>query len=184
MKTLNKYLVLAAALAACTVTGSAVSVGQNLGIINGVPTGDANETALVNAMVGIHNSVFTNPQTVGSQTVYAFSVSTVDATLPAAVFGFKIESNDNLPGDELAGVLGAGYQYALAKYGGGQPRGFSYVYYLGGGAGLNFTDAISGYALSHLTFFNPSVNRVPDGGATAILLGASVLGLAAFRRKS
>jgi hypothetical protein len=184
-----KKAFLAVAVATCSLSITAVPIGQNLGIINGVPTGAADETALVNTIIGIHNSLLPSPTAVGSQMVYGFRVSTTDSLLPTAEFGFKLQSDSTQPGDELAGVLGDGYQYALAKYTLGQNYGFSYVYYLGG-TGLDFDATSSGYGLAHLTFFNPSsilktsgVN-VPDGGTTAGLLGASLLGFAAFRRKS
>ncbi|HVK59465.1 MAG TPA: VPDSG-CTERM sorting domain-containing protein, partial [Candidatus Kapabacteria bacterium] len=84
----------------------------------------------------------------------------------------------------LGGDLGAGYLYALAKYGGGQDRGPSVIYYLGGVALDIPNQAPTGqWGLSHVTLFNPG-NNVPDGGTTAVLLGLGMLGLSMFRRKS
>ncbi len=42
---------------------------------------------------------------------------------------------------------------------------------------------VFGGGLSHVSFFNEGTN-VPDGGATAVMLGLAMLALGAFRRKS
>ena len=79
--------------------------------------------------------------------------------------------------------LGSGYLYLLANYDG--PNYGSVVWYVGGLTGLiDIPDKALRYGLSHTYLFNPETpsNGVPDGGATLMLLGIGLSGLAAARR--
>ena len=79
----------------------------------------------------------------------------------------------------------AGNLFVLAKYG-----DTDVVFYLGGNSVVLPTDGSSlimnppgnnGLGLSHFTTFTSTTN-VPDGGATAALLGLGFLGMAALRK--
>ena len=77
--------------------------------------------------------------------------------------------------------LGSGglYTYLFANYSG--PNSRSEVWYVGNLSGNIRIPAIVGtYALSGWTLFGPGVPGVPDGGTTAMLLGAALgaLGMA------
>jgi hypothetical protein len=71
------------------------------------------------------------------------------------------------------------YTYLFAKYDG--PNYGSEVWYVGDLSGIISIPATAGrYGLSGWTLFGPGVPGVPDGGTTAMLLGAAlgVLGMA------
>lgn len=96
----------------------------------------------------------------------------------------------------------SGYEYVVFHYGAGQaggqqvsPGGWWSAYYLGGSAisigSLPQVDGKNVGGFSSARYFgvhddgsNPGGNPVPDGGATAALLGLGALGLAAARRSS
>jgi hypothetical protein len=104
----------------------------------------------------------------------------------AAVIATGIQAKDN------DFTVDAGFQFALAKYGSGQNQGGYVLYALNGAATSlplqsNTLWGKSGtqqYGLSHFTAFSASTTfRVPDGGATMILLGAALGGLGVLRRR-
>ena len=79
--------------------------------------------------------------------------------------------------------LGAGglYTYLLAKYDG--PNYGTEVWYVGDLSGLITIPATAGgYGLSGWMLFGPGVSGVPDGGTTAMLLGAALGALGMARR--
>ena len=83
--------------------------------------------------------------------------------------------------------VAAGYDYVVAKYD-GKNAGYV-VWYLGGQAATipEYSNNIwqngagAGYQISGYTAYRST--SVPDGGATAALLGVGLIGLAAIRRK-
>lgn len=180
---------MAAMAVALTTSSQAVAIHDVLATVdNGIPSGD-NEINWVNAVINYHNAAVagTDPFTVPNgnpnqdpETLDIQNYSNSDAQLPAATPGFKEDNSNNLGGD-----LGDGYLYAIAKYGGGRDAGISIIYYLGGVA-FDFPNSAPNtqLGLSHVTFFTPGSTNVPDGGATAALLGLGILGLAAIRRKA
>jgi hypothetical protein len=189
VNSLKKLLIIAASSAALSLPTQAVTIGQQMATIDdGVNASEQNQVNWLNAIINYHNApvagtnpfdVATSPADQGPESVQILNYSTTDGPFAAAVFGTKIELES-----ALGGVLGGGYQYAIAKYGGGQDDGLSIVYFLGG-TGLDLPDKLpgkNGAGLSHVSFFNGTA--VPDGGATSALLGLGVLGLAAIRRKS
>ena len=85
--------------------------------------------------------------------------------------------------EDVSSINATGYQYVLAKYGGGSKAGYSLVWFnIAGFSGdvapqANYDDN----GLSHITLFNRV--SVPDGGMTLMLLGGALVGLGALRRK-
>jgi hypothetical protein len=142
---------------------------HELGFVNfGIPSGDADRTAYVNHLIGM--AVDTQGDALGqhfTRSNNAFS------PLPQAVFALNGPKQTSIN-------LGTGlYTYLFAKYDG--PNYGSEVWYVGDLSGIISIPATAGrYGLSGWTLFGPGVPGVPDGGTTAMLLGAalSVLGMA------
>ena len=78
--------------------------------------------------------------------------------------------------------IGTGlYSYLWAKYDG--PNDKAEVWYVGDLSGIITIPASdNGYGLSGWTLFGPGVPGVPDGGTTAMLLGAALGALGMARR--
>jgi hypothetical protein len=161
---------LVGAMLAFSNNAKALTIGDahELGFVNyGIPSGDADRLTYVNHLIGM--ALGTSDKADG-QTYFRSNNS----------FG-------QLPQPVLAGHgtsttidLGSGlYTYLFAKYDG--PNYGSEVWYVGDLSGVITIPATAGgYALSGWTLFGPGVPGVPDGGTTAMLLGAalSVLGVA------
>jgi hypothetical protein len=182
---LKKLAVLAAAFCAATFAfnhnASAIphpmpptinlTIGDahELGFVNfGIPSGDQDRTNYVNHLIGM--ALGSQDDAFGQH----FTRSNNDfGPLPTAVFA--------LNGTGTSINLGAAgtYTYLFAKYDG--PNYGSEVWYVGDLSGIITIPATAGgYGLSGWTLFGPGTPGVPDGGTTAMLLGAalSVLGVA------
>ena len=169
---------LAGALLAFSPNANALTIGDahELGFVNfGIPSGDGDRTAYVNHLIGM--GLNTTDQALGqtfTRSGHAF------APLPTAVFALKQDFVN--PPSTVTINLGAGglYTYLFAKYDG--PNYGSEVWYVGDLSGNITIPGFAGrYGLSGYTLFGPGgVPGVPDGGTTAMLLGAalSVLGVA------
>lgn len=144
---------------------------HELGFVNfGIPSGDSNRLTYVNHLIGM--ALGTSDKADG-QTY--FRSNNAFAQLPQAVLAGHVN------GTSTTINLGAGglYSYLFAKYDG--PNYGSEVWYVGNLSGIITIPATAGrYGLSGWTLFGPGVCGVPDGGTTAMLLGAalSVLGMA------
>jgi VPDSG-CTERM motif len=153
-------------------SAKALTIGDahELGFVNfGIPSGDADRLNYVNHLIGM--ALGTSDKADGqsyTRSNHAFS------PLPQAVLAGAVN------GTSTSVDLGSGlYTYLFAKYD-GQNYG-SEVWYVGDLSGIITIPATAGgYALSGWTLFGPGVPGVPDGGTTAMLLGAalSVLGIA------
>jgi hypothetical protein len=150
----------------------------------GEPSGDANRTAYVNAMIGL---------SLGGSTH-------VDYSPPAFQNNLVTRSNNDfgpLPQPAVLALNGTGtsvdlgdgtlYSYLFAKYDG--KNGGCEVWYVGGLSGDITIPAFAfgppgttKYALSGWTLFGPGVPGVPDGGATVMLLGTALGALGIARR--
>lgn len=162
----------AAALLAFTPSARALTIGDGheLGFVNfGIPSGDSDRLTYVNHLVGM--ALGTSDKADG-QTYFRSNNSF--SPLPQAVLGGLAD------GTSTTINLGSGlYTYLFAKYDG--PNYGSEVWYVGDLSGnITIPATAGGYGLSGWTLFGPGVPGVPDGGTTAMLLGAalSVLGLA------
>ncbi|PYK11488.1 MAG: hypothetical protein DME65_07130 [Verrucomicrobia bacterium] len=98
-------------------------------------------------------------------------------TLPQAVSAGHVDGIGN-----QINVGGGGlYTYLFANYSG--PNSRSEVWYIGDVSGnIRIPALVGGYALSGWTLFGPGVPAVPDGGTTAMLLGAALGALGMARR--
>ncbi len=162
----------AAALLTFTPNARALTIGdgQELGFVNfGIPSGDSDRLTYVNHLVGM---VLGTSDKADGQTYFRSNNSF--SPLPQAVLGGLVD------GTSTTINLGSGlYTYLFAKYDG--PNYGSEVWYVGNLSGVITIPATAGgYGLSGWTLFGPGVPGVPDGGTTAMLLGAalSVLGVA------
>ena len=135
----------------------------------GIPSGDADRLIYVNHLIGM--ALGTSDKADG-QTYFRSNHSF--GQLPQAVLAGHVN------GTSTTINLGTGlYTYLFAKYDG--PNYGSEVWYVGDLSGIITIPATAGgYGLSGWTLFGPGVPGVPDGGTTAMLLGAalSVLGVA------
>jgi hypothetical protein len=169
--------VLAGALLAFSPNARAVSLQigdtHELGFVNfGIPAGDNDRLNYVNHLVGM--ALGTTDQAFG-QTFFRSNNSF--GQMPQAVLA------GNVQGTSTSINLGAGglYTYLLAKYDG--PNYGTEVWYVGDLSGIITIPATAGrYGLSGWMLFGPGVPGVPDGGTTAMLLGAALSALGVARR--
>jgi VPDSG-CTERM motif len=151
-----------------------LTIGDNheLGFVNfGIPSGDADRLAYVNHLIGM--ALGTQDDALGqhfTRSNNAFS------PLPLAALAGHVN------GIGTTIDLGSGlYTYLFAKYDG--PNYGSEVWYVGNLSGIITIPATGGgYGLSGWTLFGPGVPGVPDGGTTAMLLGAALTALGMARR--
>jgi protein with PEP-CTERM/exosortase system signal len=167
------------------VTSLAIGDGHELGkVFFGEPSGNANRTAYVNAMIGLPLGGSTH----------------VDYSPPAFQNNLVTRSNNNfgsLPQPAVLALNGTGtsvdlgdgtlYSYLFAKYDG--KNGGCEVWYVGKLSGIITIPAFgfgppgtTKYGLSGWTLFGPGVSGVPDSGATVMLLGAALGALGMARR--
>jgi len=171
----------AVAMMALSPNARALTIGdtQELGtVMFGIPTGDDNITAYVNAMIGLG----LGGQTTVDNNLITRSMNDFGPLPGPAVLLLRVDTPNPPPGDTSID-LGAGglYSYLFAKYDG--PNQGSEVWYVGNLSGIitipNFWNqyGLSGYAL-----FGPGGQGVPDGGTTVMLLGAALGTLGMARR--
>lgn len=179
-----------AGLLALPFQASAISltIGDSyyLGSVNpGVPAGETHEEGYIDQLRGM--AAPSGPSLVGGQTYTrsgnAFGIPD-GANLPAADFATKYEddSDDFPPLPSFPFTLPGEFVYLLAKYGVGGPTGnqVSHIWVISGLDEVELDES----ALSHISLFNRGGDiTVPDGGATALLLGAAMAGFAALRRR-
>ncbi|PYK13559.1 MAG: hypothetical protein DME65_01605 [Verrucomicrobia bacterium] len=165
-------LALFGALLAFSNNAKALTIGDGheLGFVNfGIPSGDADRLIYVNHLIGM--ALATSDKADGQN---YFRSNNAFSPLPPAVLAGHVN------GTSTTIDLGSGlYTYLFAKYDG--PNYGSEVWYVGDLSGVITIPATAGgYGLSGWTLFGPGVPGVPDGGTTAVLLGAalSVLGVA------
>ena len=183
MKAIKLLTGLIAAVAALSIQVSAVTLAvgdaRNVGsIVPGTEASEINERGYINIMIGLAPQDPNLSITDGDQTITRFN-SLHGVPLPTATGGSKTEFEPEP--EENVTVNVTGFTYLLAKYDAGNDG--SFVWYI---AGLTSVDVpfknVRG--LSHYTLFGGETTTVPDGGATAALLGLGLLGLAGLRRKS
>jgi hypothetical protein len=171
IKTITK---LAAALALVGIMSSAraLTFADAIGTVrSGEPAGSTDETGYVNHLLSLAMGA---TETFDGHAYAKFTADT--GTVGAGV--------QNTTGDNT----GTGVGFLLAKYDG--PNGGDVLFKIDGAftipqdsGTLWENDNGKGYGLSHYTYFRGGSQSVPDGGASAALIGMGLLGLAAFRRK-
>jgi hypothetical protein len=177
----SKLAVLCAAVAGALLAFSnsahAVSLqigdGHELGFVNfGIPGGDSDRLNYVNHLVGM--ALGATDQAFG-QTFFRSNNSF--SQMPQALLAGSVK------GTTTSINLGSGglYSYLLAKYDG--PNYGTEVWYVGDLSGVITIPATAGrYGLSGWMLFGPGSQGVPDGGTTAMLLGAALSALGVARR--
>jgi protein with PEP-CTERM/exosortase system signal len=140
----------------------------------GAPFGDPDKPGYVDHLTGM--AINTSNSALG-QTFFRSS-STFGSPYPAAVFALDGTGTS-------VDLLGIGYQYLIAKYDAGH-AGVE-VWDINGLTGTLTIPAFGlaanpKYGLSGWALFNPGPTHVPDGGTTAMLLGAGLSGLGLVRR--
>jgi hypothetical protein len=151
-------------------TNLTIGDGHELGFVEfGIPSGDQDRLNYVNHLIGM--ALGTTDQALGQ--TFTRSNNDFGPLAPAVLTGL-------VNGTSTSINLGAGgtYLYLFAKYDG--PNYGSEVWYVGDLSGIITIPATAGgYGLSGWTLFG-STGSVPDGGTTAMLLGAAlgVLGMA------
>src|SRR5437773_12569728 len=165
----KKLAILSAAFCAVMLAFShnatALTIGDNqeLGtVFFGIPSGDDDRTAYVNAMIGLALGGSTHVIIGPHDNLVTRSFNDFGPLPSLAVFA--------LNGTGTSIDLGSGlYSYLFAKYDG--PNGGSEVWYVGNLSGIITIPAMGGrYGLSGWTLFGPGAG-VPDGGTTVMLLG-------------
>jgi hypothetical protein len=171
----NKLALLSAVFCATMLAfghnANALTIGDNqtLGYVVPGTGGDADRTAYVNHLIGM--ALGATDTFMGQD----FTRTLNDfGSLPTAVFA--------LNGTSTTIDLGTGlYSYLYAKYDAGNAG--AVVWYVGNLSGeITIPDDWNGYGLSGWTLFGPGGNGVPDGGTTAMLLGAALGALGMARR--
>jgi VPDSG-CTERM motif len=163
---------LVGAMLAFSNNAKALTIGDahELGFVDfGIPSGDSDRLTYVNHLIGM--ALGTSDKADGQ--TYFRSNNDFGPLAPAVLAGL-------VDGTSTSINLGAGgtYLYLFAKYDG--PNYGSEVWYVGDLSGIITIPATAGgYGLSGWTLFG-SAGSVPDGGTTAMLLGAAlgVLGVA------
>jgi VPDSG-CTERM motif len=152
----------------------ALTIGdpQELGFVQfGIPSGDSDRLTYVNHLIGM---ALGTTDTADGQT-YTRSNNDFGPLAPAVLTG-------HVNGTSTSIDLGTGgtYLYLFAKYDG--PNYGSEVWYVGNLSGIiTIPDTAGGYGLSGWTLFGSGAS-IPDGGTTAMLLGAALGALGMARR--
>jgi hypothetical protein len=163
---------LAGALLAFSPSVQALTIGDahELGFVNfGIPSGDSDRLTYVNHLVGMTPG--TSDKADG-QTYFRSGNSF--GPLPQAVLAGVVDGTSTTINLGAQGT----FTYLFAKYDG--PNYGSEVWYVGDLSGkITIPATAGGYGLSGWTLFGTGAG-VPDGGTTAMLLGAAlgVLGIA------
>jgi len=187
-KNMKKNLAKWASVLACVsamgifqASALSLTIGDSheLGFVNfGIPAGDSDVTAYVNQLIGM--AVSTTATALGNSFIRsANTFSPLDTAVLAS------RTSYGSAGSTVNINLGTGgYEYLLAKYDG--PNYGTEVWYVGGLTGTvtipGYGDPNNKYGISGTSLFTPGT-PAPDGGTTAILLGAALTGLGLLRRK-
>ena len=179
----NRNLLLFGAVCAVLLTlggtAKALTIGDTheLGFVEfGIPSGDSDREAYVNAMIALP---------LGGSTHVILSGHDNTVTRSNNDFGSLPAPADLLLNGTSTSIdLGSGlYSYLFAKYDG--PNYGAEVWFVGDLSGVITIPATAGkYGLSGWSLFGPGGgNNTPDSGTTAALLGLGLTGLAGLRAR-
>ena len=184
----KRLITIGSALALTLASGSAASAltvgdARYVGaIIDGIPASPADEVNYINSLIQVAPGVLDSACNLDTDEACDRTLSTLAGPLPTA----EITSAVKVESGTLTSFSPNGYEYVLAKYGSGQSGGGSYVWYIGGLVAdqtLPANFGAGGPGISHYSLYNATGTSVPDGGATAALLGLSMVGLGMIRRR-
>ena len=183
-KTLLTAMACVLALGLSASTASALAIGDAdpnyLGSVDpGAPANPEDEVAYINVLLGMLLSTTFDEDTSpppGDFRRYTRSDN--------ACVGCPTADDDGAAPKDESGTVDSidvtGWTYLVAKYG-----NVSHVWYVGdlsGDVDVPLETGGKGGGQSHVSLYNPG-ERVPDGGATAGLLGLAMLGLGYLRRR-
>ncbi len=148
-----------------------------IGHINdGIPSSPTDEVTYINNLITL--AAGAGVETIGTE-AYDRLDSTLVTSFPTAV----VTGNTRDESGNSLGIDVTGYTYLLGKY--DAFHAGSYVWDVSGLTEVNIPSLgpADKYGLSHYSLYNFKPPTVPDGGATLMLLGGALVGLAALRRK-
>ena len=173
---------------------SPLVIGEVIPQILSPPGQEARDLSMANTLIGMYNAgtPSTAPYLISANsfaTPLPLATATDDVITPGGGMSFAADGNVMI-------TLGTGYNYLLAAYD-GQNSGAVLWDISGLAAGTiieipaaaqpdaSGTDLVDGkYGITTWSTFNADNNTsVPDGGSTALLLGAALSGLGLIRRK-
>jgi protein with PEP-CTERM/exosortase system signal len=152
----------------------------DLGIWDPVPPLDSQAIALCALISG---QTATDELTCLNNQVIPFYNVQHNPDLPLATFGTENIDTPTSPTSITLNLTGD-FSYVKLKW-----DGLWQYYYIAGTTGSTtfnstvFNNVGQPQGLSHYTFFGPGGGSVPDGGATASLLGVALFGLGLLRRR-
>jgi hypothetical protein len=217
LKKTAKICVGAAVFSLMVTSANAVTINDS-GVIGtvrpGIPSGQENQVAYVNSLIDLANSQGAHKTSSGGNPLQSYATGAL-LNVPSGLEHVTSEDSSDsgdIPNNPTLATLTipAGWDYVLAKFGGGQNGGGDVVWYLGGegmtlpanslGMGWttpakaalpnkknngtnNDTSTETAFGLSHFTLYSEHQRDVPDSGATVALLGMGMVGLGMMRRK-
>lgn len=152
------------------IAGQAVYLGE---ILPGIPPSLENQEIWLNALLGLGIGGST---TIGDETINRSLFACPSCAAPA-FGGFK---TDDLSATNNTIDL-TGWDFVIAKYGGGQTAGNSLVWWVNLSGEHQVLGNYDGKDLSNVSRWKGT--SVPDGGTTLMLLGGALLGLETLRRR-
>jgi hypothetical protein len=175
-------------LSASTATGAttlAIGGAYYVGLITpGTPSDPSSQVEYINALIQLA------PSTVVVDCVGTNDCDRTGSTIPTSSLGTALTATQTtVPENRIAtasqNIAVSGYMYIIAKYAAGNAG--AYVWYISGLTSVNLPTHAGGtdgaqHALSNYSVVT-GTPRVPDGGATAGLLGLALLGLGYLRRR-
>jgi hypothetical protein len=182
---LAKVLGLVAAISAANVSMAVtITVADLIGTVvpfDGPPLEEATD---LNFLIVQYNGGAANGDVSPGPTAGSTYVLAVGANVPAPLLPLiTLPPPENKVEDPAGSIDITGWTYMSAKFGHQEAH-----YYIGGLSGLLDVDndlyspfPSTAGGLSHISFFNRA--SVPDGGATAALLGLGLVALGLIRRK-
>ena len=184
---MRKKLTAIGAALALTLLGASTASALTIGdanyvgvIIDGIPSSPTDEVNYINSLIQVAPNTLDPACNLDTDEACDRTLSNQFAanTLPTT-------SLANAAKNETGSTTfnANGYEYVLAKYG----NDGSHVWYIAGMTGnqtlpTNF-NGTTGSGLSHWSLYNATGTSVPDGGATAGLLGLAMVGLGVIRRR-
>ncbi|MEO6004941.1 MAG: VPDSG-CTERM sorting domain-containing protein [Opitutus sp.] len=152
-------------------TGMGGAAGGLVGSIDpGSPADLDSEVVYVNNLLNLPAGAFTTIPTDGKNHDYSTTAWNFNGTVSGAG---ALNYPDNPP---TTGP--SGFTYVLAKLG-----NTSFVWFVGGEAFDLSSNFGPGNGLSHWVAFTPTTTKVPDGGATVVLLGLGLVGMSFIARR-